>query len=186
MPILNSAVQRPDLDALGAHDVDQRATRVMSRCTGNHVGVWRLGLPGLQRVLRLHVEVLYDEIREHRRELQRRQHAGLHVVRVVAAREVLDAVRRNRNAAIPLAGLTAAAPGRTSVRLPPDRCRAPPPGAAARAATAPHRARAPPVAVRPAAPPAPPRPPPRRRAPPPHHRARRSTSTAAVLAPQPP
>ena len=60
-------------------------------------------------MLRLHVEVLDDEIREHRRELQRRQHAGLHVVGVVAPREVLDAVRRNWNAAVPLAVLSAAA-----------------------------------------------------------------------------
>ena len=89
---------------------------VMSRCTRNHVAVRRLVLAGVDRVLRLAVEVLEHEVREHRRQLQAAQHAGLHVVRVVAAREVRGRVRRDRQPAVPLALLAAAASGRRARR----------------------------------------------------------------------
>src|SRR6185436_5528820 len=74
----------------------------------NHVTVRRLRESLLNRVPRLQIEVLDDLVRNHRGELKTEQHASLHVVRVVAARETLRSAWRNRNPAIPLAILPAA------------------------------------------------------------------------------
>ena len=43
---------------------------------------------------RLAIEVVDDEVREHRRQLEARQHTGLHVIGVVAPREIGDLWRK--------------------------------------------------------------------------------------------
>ncbi len=99
----------PDFDLLHPQDVDElRDTRHVA-LHGNDVAERRVGLSRVNRVLGLLVEVLDHEVREHRRELERAQDAGFHVVRVDAAREVVRCARRNGNSAIPLARLAAAA-----------------------------------------------------------------------------
>src|SRR5262249_26052560 len=121
-------------------------------------------LAGLDRVRRLAVEVVEHEVRERGGELEAGEHARLHVIRVVAAREVRDRVGRNRQPAIPLARLSAAPPRGRAPRASAERraCR--------RAARRGPPPRAPPAPSGPGGggpprrPPA--RPPPRRRAPP--------------------
>src|SRR6185295_1386359 len=79
---------------------------------GNDEPERRVFLAGLDGVLRLLIEILNDQVWKRCRQLQRAEHARLHVVRVVAAREARDRAVRHGKAAIPLAGLSAAAAGR--------------------------------------------------------------------------
>ena len=113
---LDLARRQTDFDPLHAQDVHQLGDAGHVALDGNHERVRRFRLPRLDRVLRLAIEVVDDEVGERRRELERAQNARLHVVGVVPAREVVRRAGWNRNPAIPLACLTTAAPGRRSGR----------------------------------------------------------------------
>ena len=119
MPSLTliSASARPDLDPLHAEDVHELGDARHVALHRDDVAVRRIALAGLDRVLRLAVEVVDDEIRERRRQLQRAQHAGLHVVGVVAPREIRGGAGRNRQPAVPLAR-SASRRGRSAVPRP--------------------------------------------------------------------
>ena len=109
--ILISPVARPTSIPCARRMLTSSATRVPSRCNGNDERERRVGLPRLDRIPRLLVEVLDHQVGEHRRELQAGQDTGLHVIGVVAPRPVGERARRNRQPAIPLARLAAASSG---------------------------------------------------------------------------
>ena len=77
----------PDFDALHPQDPDERLELGHVTVRQQHERERRIGLAHVDRVLGLAIEVLDDEVRERRGQLERREDAGLHVVRVVAARE---------------------------------------------------------------------------------------------------
>ena len=106
---LDLAAGPADFDALRPEDVDELGDARLIALHGNDERERRFRLSRLDRVPGLLVEVLDHQVREHRRELQARQDAGLHVVGVVAPRPVGERARRNRQSAIPLARLAAAA-----------------------------------------------------------------------------
>ena len=98
-----------DLDPLDAQHGEQFGHARHVALDRDDVAERRLRPPVVEGVARLDVEVLDQRRREQRRELKRREDAGLHVVRVVPARERRGRVRRHRQAAVPLAVLRAAA-----------------------------------------------------------------------------
>ncbi len=83
---------------------------------GNHITGDRFLASGFHGVARFDVEVLQDHLREMRRVLQRRDHAGLAVVRVVAQRPVEVARRGPRPEPLALALIAASGGDRRCVR----------------------------------------------------------------------
>ena len=92
----------PDLDPLNPEDVDELGRLRHVPLDRNEVSVWGLRLTLLNRVSGLDVEVLEYGGGEHRRELECREHAGLHVVGVGPPRELGGILDPDRDAAIPL------------------------------------------------------------------------------------
>jgi hypothetical protein len=81
---LDLAARFADFDALQPQDVHElRGSRHLA-LHGDDEPVGRILPARLDRVLRLLIEVLDDEVREGCRELERAEDAGLHVVGVVA------------------------------------------------------------------------------------------------------
>jgi hypothetical protein len=99
---LHGLVGHTDFDALDAQHVHHFGGARHVALHRDDVAVRRLRLAVLDGIARLDVEVLEDGGREHRRELQRRDDAGFHVVRIRAPRERGHVLGGVLNAAIPL------------------------------------------------------------------------------------
>src|SRR5206468_11798672 len=81
----------------------------------NHVAGYRILARRIDRIPRFLIEVLEDDLRKRRRVLQRRQDAGLAVVRVVAQRPVELAGGRPRPVPFALALIAASGGGERRV-----------------------------------------------------------------------
>ena len=96
-----------DFDPLSPENVHQFGRPGHVPLDRDDVAIWGLRLPILDRVPGLHIEILEHRGREHRRQLERREHARLHVVGVGAAGEFGRVVLADRDPAIPLTFLRA-------------------------------------------------------------------------------
>ena len=105
-------VQASHLDSLGPEDFQESNHPGHVPLHRDQVAEGRIVPAFLQGVPGLYVEVLQDGPGRHRRELEGRQYAGLHVVDVVSPSKGLHRILRHRMTPVPFALLSSSSPRR--------------------------------------------------------------------------